>query len=307
MSDTSLVVTLPTDELREAVRAVVPDDVRLEVWPMEGPSGLGRIDLAVLPYMGPASLLAVLENEEVAAVQSQALGYDNADRYLPTGVSLSNAVGVHEGSTAEITLALVLAAQRDLHLYLAEQQSGSWVQRFSPGLQGLTALVVGVGGVGSAIRERLVPFEVEVVRSASRAREDEHGPIHGPEDLPELVGRADIVILATPLTEQTHHLFDAQMIARMKQDALLVNIGRGPLVDTDALVAAVRDGRIRTALDVMDPEPLPADHPLWNLPGVLITPHVGGRSNSMQSRVVELVRAQVERLRAGEPLEHRVL
>ncbi|MEL4356911.1 MULTISPECIES: NAD(P)-dependent oxidoreductase [unclassified Luteococcus] len=301
------VVTLPTPELLERLEPLLGTEAELHVWPMDGPSGLGHIDLAVQPYMSPATVLDVLQGEDVAAVQAQSLGFDNVNRHLPEGVSYSNAVGVHEGATAELTLALVLAAQRDLHIHLADQPSGQWNQRFAPGLLGLTVLVVGVGGVGTAIVKRLEPFECTVVRSASRARTDDMGEVHGPEDLPRLVSEADIVILGAPLTEQTRGMFDEQLIGQMKQGALLVNIGRGPLVDTDAMTAAAQTGRIRVALDVVDPEPLPSDHPLWRTPGVLITPHVGGRSTSMEDRVVDLLVGQVNRLRAGEPLAHRVL
>ncbi|WP_420174936.1 2-hydroxyacid dehydrogenase [Luteococcus sp. OSA5] len=307
MSKEQLVVTVPTVELRDALQGELPDDVRVEVWPMEGPSGQDHIDLAVLPYMAPPELLSTLQGEKITTIQSQALGYDNAEKHLPEGITLSNAMGVHEGATAELTVALVLAAQRDLDLYFAQQREGGWEQQFSPGLQGKTVLLVGTGGVGQAIHDRLEPFEVEVVRSASRARTDERGTVHGPEDLPRLVGEADVVILGTPLTEQTRHMFDAEMIANMKAGALLVNIGRGPLVDTDALVQAVSEGRIRAALDVMDPEPLPADHPLRSLPGVLFTPHVGGRSASMQQRVVALLQEQVGLMRQGKEAAHRVL
>lgn len=301
------VITLPTPELLARLESSLGPDAELHLWPMDGPSGLAQIDLAVLPYMSAPSLLDVLRGENVAAVQSQSLGYDNADQHLPESVSYSNAAGVHEGATAELTLALILAAQRDLQLYLAEQPSGSWTQRFSPGLLGLTALVVGVGGVGTAIATRLEAFECTVVRSASRARTDERGDVFGPESLPELVASADIVVLAAPLTEQSRHLFDAELIGQMKAGALLVNIGRGPLVDTDALTAATAEGRIRAALDVLDPEPLPSDHPLWTTPGVLITPHVGGRSTSMEDRVVQLIVGQVTALREGRELAHRVL
>lgn len=302
-----MILTVPTPELLDALQGALRDGVRLELWDMSGPSGLEHIDLAVLPYMAPAGILDVLQGEDVSAVQSQALGFDKVDEHLPQGVVFCNAVGVHEDSTAEHTLALVLAAQRDLPLHLERQAQGSWLQPLSPGLLGRTVLVMGVGGVGSAIACRLEPFGVELVRSASRARSDEHGTVHGPEDVPELVAGADVVIVALPLTEQTHHTFDADLLARMRPGALLVNIGRGPLVDTDALLVACGEGRIRAALDVVDPEPLPPEHPLWTTPGVLLTPHVAGRTTSMTGRVVDLVAGQVARLQRGEPLDHRVL
>lgn len=307
MSQSIPVITLPTQELLDRMHEVLGERAELHLWPMEGPSGLDHIDLAVQPYMSAPSVLDVLADEDVSAVQAQSLGFDNVDKHLPQGVTYSNAVGVHEGATAEIALGLVLAAQRDLHIHFADQTKGEWNQRFTPGLMGLTVLCVGVGGVGTAIAHRLLPFEVTLLRSASRARTDDLGQVYGPESLPELVGQADVVIVGAPLTDQTRHMFDDEMIGRMKPGSLLVNIGRGPLVDTDALTHATQEGRIRAALDVVDPEPLPSDHPLWTTPGVLITPHVGGRSTSMLDRVVRLLEAQVRHLAAGEPLEHRVL
>ena len=298
-------VTVPTEDLHQRLAGAMPAGVHLDVWPMSAPPE-GRIDLAVMPYLVGPELLRVLDGADVGWVQSQSLGYDNVERYLPEGVGFSNAVGVHEAATAEIALGLILAAQRDLVAHVLDQQRCVWRPRFSPGLQGLTALVVGVGGVGGLIAEHLDRFGMHVLRTASRARTDEVGQVHGPDELSELLPRADVVVLATPLTPDTRHLVDAAMIERMKRGALLVNIGRGALVDTEALVTACMGEHVRAALDVVDPEPLPADHPLWRAPGVLITPHVGGRSTTMVDRVVALLARQVAHLAAGEPLENQV-
>ncbi len=298
-------VTVPTDDLFQRLSGTLPDGVQLDLWPMTDPP-TGRVDLAVMPYLLGAELLRVLDGADVGWIQSQALGYDNVENFLPAGVGYSNAVGVHEAATAEITLALILAAQRNLAAHVLDQQRAVWRPRFGPGLQSLNALVIGVGGVGGLIAEHLSRFGMDVVRAASRARADAVGPVHGPDEVPDLLGAADVVVLATPLTPETRGFFDATMIARMKPGALLVNIGRGALVDTDALVAACMGEHVRAALDVVDPEPLPADHPLWSAPGVLITPHVGGRSLTMIDRVVALVSRQIGHLAAGEPLENQV-
>ena len=140
-----MIVTLPSQSLLDRLAPLVDASVELHLWPMDAASGLGHIDLAVMPYMAPASLLSVLAGEDVSAVQSQALGHDNGEQYLPEGVVFCNAVGVHEGSTAELALGLILVAQREFDTYLRE--SGRWNQVFSPGLMGLTVLLVGVGGV----------------------------------------------------------------------------------------------------------------------------------------------------------------
>jgi phosphoglycerate dehydrogenase-like enzyme len=161
-------------------------------------------------------------------------------------------------------------------------------------------LLVGYGGVGKAIEARLLPFEAEVTRMASRAREDAAGTIHGIDALYEQLPLHEIVVVSVPLSGQTQKLVDAKFLAAMPDGALLVNVARGPVADTGALVAETSSGRLRAALDVTDPEPLPADHPLWTTPGVLITPHVGGASSAMFPRMVRLVRKQIGLLLDGK-------
>lgn len=241
---------VPTTEMRDALASALPSGVDIDVWDYTSPAPRGHVDLAVLPYMARPTVLDALQGVDVAWVQGQALGYDGMADHLPEGVGFSNAVGVHEASTAELTLALVLVAERDIPRYVQQQERHEWNQTTAPGLLERTALVVGVGGVGSAIAHLLRAFGMTVLRSASRAREDEFGPIGGPDDLPGQLSQADVVVLATPLTDATRHLADADFLQRMRQGALLVNIGRGPLVDSDALVAAASEGRVRAALDV---------------------------------------------------------
>ena len=298
-------VTVPTEDLRQLLADDLPEGVTLDLWPMTDPPQ-GRVDLAVMPYLVGAELLRVLDGADVGWIQSQALGYDNIENFLPAGVGFSNAVSVHEAATAEIALGLILAAQRNLPDHVLDQQRAVWRPRTGPGLQSLTALVIGIGGVGGLIADHLSRFGMDVLRAASRGRSDLSGPVHGPDEVPDLLARADIVVLATPLTPATRGFFGAGLIGRMKPGALLVNIGRGALVDTDALVAACRAERVRAALDVVDPEPLPPDHPLWTAPGVLITPHVGGRTSTMIDRVAALISRQIRHLAAGEPLENPV-
>jgi phosphoglycerate dehydrogenase-like enzyme len=166
-----------------------------------------------------------------------------------------------------------------------------------------TVLLLGYGGVGKAVEERLAGFETTVVRVASQAREDITGHIHGIDELPALLPRADVVVVGVPLSEATTHLVDDQFLSLMPDGALLVNIARGAVADPDALLDHARRGRLRFALDVTDPEPLPDGHPLFALPNVLITPHVGGASSAMMPRMGRLLRRQVDRmLRGDEPL-----
>src|SRR3954451_1676273 len=163
-------------------------------------------------------------------------------------------------------------------------------------------LVLGVGGIGSAIISRLRPFEVSITRVGTRARDDENGHVHGVDELSALLPHHDVVVLATPLTEATRGLVDAGFLAAMPDGALLVNVARGAVVDPPALLAELQAGGLQAALDVTDPEPLPADHPLWTAPGVLISPHVGGATSAFFPRAVRMLRTQLDRLATGAPL-----
>lgn len=281
------------------------DGVELLVWDFESapPDGGAPIDLALRPYVLSGDL-SVLDPDRLRVVQTQALGYDDAIGEVPDGITWCNAVGVHEGPTAEIAMALILASQRGIDDFARAMPSGDWVPRpMRPGLLGARVLLVGYGGIGSELHRRLDGFGTEVVRVASRARSDEHGPIHGVDELPALLPHADVVAVAVPYGDATHHLVDDAFLEAMAPGALLVNVARGKVADTDALVRHAGDGRIRVALDVVDPEPLPPEHPLWTTPGVLVSPHVGGAVTTYADRVESLVRRQVQHLLAGEPLE----
>nr|WP_306820485.1 NAD(P)-dependent oxidoreductase [Microbacterium sp. zg.B185] len=161
--------------------------------------------------------------------------------------------------------------------------------------------MLGFGGVGKAVAARLAPFEVDLTVVASRSRVEDGMPVHGVDELLDLLPHAEIVIVTLPGGDATRRIIDDSALSALPDGALVVNVGRGELIDTSALVDHLRRGRIRAALDVTDPEPLPAEHPLWELPGLLITPHVGGASSAMRPRTVRLIRAQIERMRAGEP------
>lgn len=282
-------------------------DVETVVWDFSGPppSDGAPIDLAVRPYVLSGDL-SVLDADRVRAVQAQSLGYDDAIGNVPDGITWCNAVGVHEGATAEIALGLILSAQRDLDRYARAMTTGTWEKTWTPGLIGLTVLLVGHGGIGREVERRLAGFDVDVVRVASRARDDEWGHVHGTDELPSLLPTADVVVVAVPLSDVTAGLVADAFLSALPQGALVVNVGRGKLADHGAVLRHVRSGHVRFAADVWDPEPLPSDHPLWSAPGVLVSPHVGGMSTSMHDRVEALVREQVRRLRAGEPLTHVV-
>ncbi|BDZ39705.1 2-hydroxyacid dehydrogenase [Microbacterium suwonense] len=301
----SLLVTVPTDRLATNI-GELPEGVEVKVWDMKTPAPADRLDIVVPPYMGSAGSLDALKGLSVGLVQSQSIGYDGVAEILPAGMPFANAASVHEASTAELAVGLMIASQRRFPRFMHGQDRGEWAPVFAESLADRRVLMVGFGGVGQAIARRLVPFEVTMTALARTARTETFEglgeiAVHGIDELPTLLPDAEIVVLSLPGNAHTHHLFDAEMIARMAPDALLVNVGRGPLIDTDALVMALQEGRIRAASDVFEQEPLPAGHPLWSAPNLIITPHGGGASTAMNPRMARLVRTQIERMLAGEP------
>jgi phosphoglycerate dehydrogenase-like enzyme len=278
---------------------MLPSDVRPADPPFPLTERLDEVVFYVPAYMGPVDDLALMERmPELQVVQLLTAGFESALKYLPPGVTLCNAGGVHDASTAELGVGLILASLRGIDDFARAMPSGEWRHSRREALVDKKVLIVGAGGVGTALRDRLLPFEADVVMVGRAARPG----VHSVDDLLGLLPDADIVVLALPLDERTRGLVDAGFLARLAEGALLVNLSRGPVVDTDALVAAVGSGRIRAALDVTDPEPLPLGHPLWTLPGVLISPHVGGNSTAFLPRARRLVADQLTRFALGQPL-----
>lgn len=294
-----IVVAVPTERLA-ADLAPLPEGVELVVWSMEETAPRDRFDMVVPPYMTLSEVLRRLDGVEVGLIQSQSIGYDGVAEALPPGVPFANASSVHEASTAELAVALTLAAQRRIPEFVRAQDRHEWRSRFSTSLADRRVTLLGFGGVGKAIAARLAGFEVELTAIASRAREENGVTVRALADLHDVLAHTEIVIASLPGGEATHHVLDAEAFAALPDGALVVNVGRGPLIDTDALVAEVESGRLRAALDVTDPEPLPSDHALWSLPGALVVPHVGGASSAMRPRITRLVRRQIDRLLAGE-------
>jgi phosphoglycerate dehydrogenase-like enzyme len=259
----------------------------------------------------PVKVRPLEQMRNLQIVQTLTAGVDDVTAQLSSlvpGVRLCNARGVHEASTAELALTLTLASLRGIPGFVRAQQQGHWQSGFHPALADKNVLIVGYGAIGSAIEDRLVPFEVaRVARVARSRRTTARGPVHPFTELPALLPEADVVILSTPLTETTRGLVDAEFLARMKDGALLVNVARGPVVDTKALLMELEGGRIGAALDVTDPEPLPPAHPLWQAPGVLISPHVGGPTSAFLPRAKRLVVDQLTRFVNREPLRNVIL
>lgn len=250
-------------------------------------------------YLGHAEnvrLAARMPNLRV--LQLLTVGYDYAIGLVPPGVTLCNAQGVHEASTAELALGLTIASMRRIDGAARAMESGTWDHRRGTSLQRARVVVIGAGPVGRLIAERFAPLAGEVTVVARTAREG----VRGIAELASLLPTADVVVLAVALTAETTGMVDAAFLAAMRDGALLVNVSRGRVVDTEALVREV--GRLKCALDVTDPEPLPPDHPLWRSPNALITPHVGGNTDAFPHLARELIVRQVRAWMSGQPLEN---
>lgn len=246
-----------------------------------------------------AGILPQLPRLEI--IQTQSAGVDHIIEFVEPSITLCNARGVHDAATSELGVALILASLRQIPRFVRAQERNFWDQDQSlPSLADRRVLIVGYGSIGQALERRLDGFECEITRVARTARDN----IHGFDELAQLVPDADVIVLLTPLTDQTHQLADADFLARMKDGALLVNLGRGGLIDQEALVAETSTGRLYAALDVFVPEPLPQDHRLWTIPNVLITPHVGGGTSAMKPRMLKLLTEQLTLFTNSEDLKN---
>jgi phosphoglycerate dehydrogenase-like enzyme len=228
-------------------------------------------------------------------VQTLSAGVEAWEGRLPEGVQLSNARGAHGGATAEWAVTALLAVYRELPGFVLAQQDGRWDAHQTDTLDGKRVLVLGAGDLAVELRRRAEPFGAEVSFVGRRARQG----VHGFDELDGLLPDADAVVVMLPLTDATRGLVDADVLRRMADNAVLVNAGRGPIVDTDALLAELRSGRLRAALDVTEPEPLPDGHPLWSAPGLLLTPHVAGSTIGWQERAFAVAARQIEQFAAG--------
>jgi phosphoglycerate dehydrogenase-like enzyme len=291
---------VPTDTVAEAladldgatVRVLAPDGESL-------PPTAGDVEFYVPPFFpAPAAVAAMDQMPGLKVVQTLTAGFDRVRPHVPAGAVLCNARGVHDASTAEWVVGAAIAALRQFQYFAAEQAAGRWSYRFTDCLAGKTVLIVGYGSIGQALERRLSGFDVQVLRVARSVRDG----VSSVSALPGLLAAADVVVLLLPVTPATVGMVDASFLAAMKDGALLINAARGVLVVTDDLVSEVSSGRLSAAMDVTDPEPLPVGHPLWSLPNVLITPHVGASTPYSGLMAVRFVREQAERYLAGLPL-----
>ena len=298
MADSSPLVWLPFDPDRlgeppTGLRYEVVDPTR------DVPDSVGDVAFYVPPYQLGSRIGEVLARmASLEVVQTLTAGVDSIRGAVPDGVTLCNGRGIHDTSTAELALTLTLAGLRGVPQFVRAHDRHEWKPAWRPALADKQVLLVGHGSIGQAIEARLAPFETEVVRVARTARDG----VHAFDELPRLLPDADVVILIVPLTDETRGLFDATMLAHMKDDALLVNVARGPVVVADDLLVELHAGRLTAAVDVYDTEPVPSDSELWDAPGLLMTPHVGGASSAMWPRAYRLVREQLERFAAGDEL-----
>ena len=275
------------------------------VWSGTGPppEDLAGVEFHVPAYTFDVATLEIMaEMPDLRVVQLLTAGVEHALPYLRAGVTLCNARGVHDASAAELAVALTLASLRGLDDFARAQPAEEWLHERRNALADKTVLIVGYGAIGAAVDRRLAGFEVEVLRASRTPRPG----VAAMSELPELLGRADVVILTVPATADTRGMVDAGFLAAMRDGALLVNIARGTVVDTAALLAELISGRLRAAIDVTDPEPPPPGHPLWRAPGLLISPHVGGNTTAFLPRAVRLVRDQLGAYLAGDPLRNVV-
>jgi phosphoglycerate dehydrogenase-like enzyme len=267
------------------------------------------VELMVLGPEFSADVPAIFEQlPGLRVVQSFSAGVDYLLPLIPPGVTLCSASGVHDASVSEWVVAAILAMRRRLPDFIELQRRAEWVRDLAEpdhfsnhpidDLEGRSVVVLGYGSIGRALAARLAGFGVRVAGVAQHPRPDAVTP----ESLPRLLPDADVVVDLLPLTPATRKFVNAEFFSQMKPGAIFVNAGRGGTVDTDALLEAVRTGRIRAALDVTDPEPLPADHPLWKEPNVLITPHIAGTVARWEQRAYRFAGDQIRRYAAGEAL-----
>ncbi len=291
----------------------LPKGVTADIW--NGgellPGSADEVELVVVPpRVAPDHLRTVLHGlKNLRVVQLVTAGADHIIPAVPAGVTLCNARGAHTPATAEWTVGVIIATLRQFPRFVLAQRDGHWDFAASDSVAGKHVLIVGYGSIGQAVERRLAGWDVTISRVARTARPataDGAPEVHGMEDLPALLPAADVVVILVPVTDATRNMVDARFLATMKDGALLVNAARGVLVDTDALLPELASGRLRAALDVTAPEPLPPGHPLWSAPGLLLTPHVGGFVREWDDVGYAVALSQIARYAAGQPLHNVV-
>ncbi|AXJ10106.1 2-hydroxyacid dehydrogenase [Arthrobacter sp. PM3] len=294
-------ISFPEPQLLAAL-SPLPGGLRGVVWDMKEAPGEahGNIDGVILPYIDASAVLGSLAQvKDLKFVQTQSTGFDGVPEAAGPSAAVANASGVHAAATAELAVGLILAKLRGIDQAVRDQQTQAWAPQRRQSLADRRVLLLGVGGIGRELARRLAPFEVTLTRVGSTARTDDDGRVHSSKDLIALARDHDILVSVLPLSDSTHHLVGADVLAALPDGALVVNVGRGAVVDADALTREVVSGRLQCALDVMDPEPLPKGHPLWGTDNALITPHVGGNASAFEPRILKLLKQQLAALAEG--------
>ncbi len=281
----------------EGITLLSPDN-----FPLDN-SDLTQVDMYVPSYMGGANALSyAAKMPNLKILQMLNAGYDDALAYLRPGLTLCNARGVHDASTAELAVGLAIASRRGFAEFIREQATGTWNHRRFPALSDSKVGIIGFGSIGKEVARKLSGFDVSITAFTQSGRD---GTVKI-DDLDKHLPQLDIVILILPLSDSSRHMFNAARLASMKDGALIVNVARGPIIETEALIKELNSRRIYAALDVTDPEPLPQGHPLWSAPNLIVVPHVGGNSEAFEPRGRALIESQLKLLAAGNPLEHVV-
>ncbi|MFI9509630.1 2-hydroxyacid dehydrogenase [Nocardia sp. NPDC052566] len=261
------------------------------------PEAAERAEVLIPQFLtGPEAIGSFSALPKLRLVQMLTSGAEQWIGKLPEGVLLSTARGAHGASVAEWVLTGLLAVYREFTGFAEAQRARTWTHHQTDTLHGKRILVIGAGDLAAELHRKLFAFDTPMTLVGTRARTG----VHGIDELPGLLGGYDVVVLTVPVTDKTIGMVDAAFLSRMADHAILVNAARGPVVRTDALLAELTSGRLRAILDVTDPEPLPADHPLWTAPGLLLTPHVAGSSRGSMERAYEVITREISRFVAGE-------
>ncbi|MDD7384367.1 MAG: NAD(P)-dependent oxidoreductase [Actinomycetaceae bacterium] len=264
----------------------------------------GHFDIILTGHWTPANGVDIAKNAGARLLQIGSVGFDMLPENVPEGLQVANASTVHETGTSEMVLTLLLAGVRDIPTIVHNDDHNEWGQFYVDGLADKKVMLIGVGGVGRAIIQRLKPFEVDLTLVASHARDEEFGHVHGMDELNKLLPEQDVVIVIVPANKHTKGLVNKDFLAQMKDGAYFLNAGRGSVAVTEDLAA--EGDRLNLLIDTVDPEPLPADSPLWGA-AKIITSHNAGNSRAMQPRMKALIERQIRHALAGEPFENIVL
>jgi phosphoglycerate dehydrogenase-like enzyme len=298
-------ICLPDDAAVAAVGDLGPDVDVIE-WDGSGepPPQFTDVEFWVPPYLAVLPDAATIARAgRLQVIQVLSAGVEPWLDRVPDGVTLCSGRGIHGSTTAELAVAGLLAVRRELPRFVDAQRAHEWEQQPRTGsLVEAPVLVLGAGDIGSRVATALRAFDAEVAVVARHARPG----VHGMDELTELLPTQQALVVCVPNTPQTRGLVSAEVLAALPDGAIVVNVARGQIVDQDALLAELGARRLYAFVDVTDPEPLPADHPLWDAPNLLLTPHVGGGTIGWERRAYRLAGQQVRRWLNREQLHNVV-